>query len=323
MDIETLGVVNKKLASYKAESATITILDPAIFTQSLVIGGGGKHISRTGVNPVDPLSFEANGSFNGILNTFYGIGTGGANTTGNGNTFVGSIAGQSNINGDQNTFVGWAAGQLNTNGYHNTFLGVGAGQNNTTGYFNTFIGCDCGLQHKTGVNNVAIGASTFGSNTTGSLNVALGSGALALNIVGNQNIAIGSYSCAAIINSSNTGIGYCSLGRAAGVSHDNVGIGQFAGYTLTLGIGNTFIGPSAGYNASQAVEVSNSTAIGQGAYTTATNTMQLGNVDVTKVYSHGDFEAQDIGDGFICKSPDGTRYRITVANGGTVAVAAA
>jgi hypothetical protein len=38
--------------------------------------------------------------------------------------------------------------------------------------------------------------------------------------------------------------------------------------------------------------------------------------------SGGDVEVQDIASGIIMKSPDGTRYRVTVANGGTLSVAA-
>lgn len=38
--------------------------------------------------------------------------------------------------------------------------------------------------------------------------------------------------------------------------------------------------------------------------------------------SGGDVEIQDIASGIIMKSPDGTRYRVTVANGGTLSVAA-
>jgi hypothetical protein len=66
----------------------------------LYIGTGGLLNSRTGVNPVDPLEFESNGSYNGISCTFIGIGAGDSNTTGNLNVFVGDEAGLSNVNGD-------------------------------------------------------------------------------------------------------------------------------------------------------------------------------------------------------------------------------
>ena len=38
--------------------------------------------------------------------------------------------------------------------------------------------------------------------------------------------------------------------------------------------------------------------------------------------SGGDIEVKDIASGIIMKSPDGTRYRVTIANGGTLSVAA-
>jgi hypothetical protein len=38
--------------------------------------------------------------------------------------------------------------------------------------------------------------------------------------------------------------------------------------------------------------------------------------------TNGDIEVETIASGLILKSPDGTRYRVTVANGGTLSVAA-
>lgn len=102
----------------------------------------------------------------------------------------------------------------------------------------------------------------------------------------------------------------------------NTAVGSFAGASVTTGNNNIFIGYTAGY-LNQKVDVKNSIAIGSGSYTTANNTVQLGNAAITNVASHGDFEAQDIGDGFICKSPNGTRYRITVNDDGAVVAAVA
>ena len=41
------------------------------------------------------------------------------------------------------------------------------------------------------------------------------------------------------------------------------------------------------------------------------------------IYTPDDIECTTSGGGVILKSPDGTRYRITVANGGTLSIAAA
>jgi len=46
--------------------------------------------------------------------------------------------------------------------------------------------------------------------------------------------------------------------------------------------------------------------------------VQLGDPNVIKLKSHGSFEAKDNGDGFICKSPDGTSFKITEANNGSL-----
>jgi hypothetical protein len=47
-----------------------------------------------------------------------------------------------------------------------------------------------------------------------------------------------------------------------------------------------------------------------------------GSLKLTDFEAVGDIEASAISKGVILKSPDGTRYRVTVANGGTLSVAA-
>lgn len=47
------------------------------------------------------------------------------------------------------------------------------------------------------------------------------------------------------------------------------------------------------------------------------------NVEKSAIMSNGEFEHAVAGAGIVLKSPDGTRYRLTVANGGTLSIAAA
>jgi hypothetical protein len=54
-----------------------------------------------------------------------------------------------------------------------------------------------------------------------------------------------------------------------------------SGFSLTTGSNNTLIGYAAGFHGSQKVDAANSTAIGNGAYTTASNQMIFGNGSVT------------------------------------------
>lgn len=90
-------------------------------------------------------------------NTFLGIKTGQANTSGARNTYVGRNAGRANTTGYNNTFSGYAVGQANTSGYYNTFYGYEAGLENTTGYENTFAGGHAGMHNTTGNFNTFLG----------------------------------------------------------------------------------------------------------------------------------------------------------------------
>lgn len=84
----------------------------------------------------------------------------------------------------------------------------------------------------------------------------------------------------------------------------------------------------------------NQIVIGYDATGLGSNTAVLGNASITTTalrgnvgigttapssklqVSAGDVEVDTIAKGVILKSPDGTRYRVTVANGGTLSVAA-
>ena len=73
-------------------------------------------------------------------------------------------------------------------------------------------------------------------------------------------------------------------------------------------------GVALGRNAAVAAGHTNSVAIGATTTTTGADQVHVGNRDVELGVS---------GKGLVLKSPDGTRYRVTVNNGGTLAVAAA
>lgn len=226
-------------------SAALFLPSPAHFANSLVLSNGGTKLSRSGMNPVDPLASEANGSLNGVYNTFVGMNAGLSNTTGNGNTFVGASAGLADTNGDQDTFIGWFAGWNNTSGYHDTFLGVSAGSSNTTGYFDTYVGTDVGI-YATGSENTFVGTST-GGYTSGSDDVFLGQGAGGLNTTGSANVFLGAFAGGA----NTTGNENTFLGEASGVSNttgfNNTFVGRFSGVGTTTGFGNMFAGWRSGY----------------------------------------------------------------------------
>lgn len=289
-----------------------------------------------------------------MQNVNFGYGAGLDNTFGWKNTFVGYYAGRTNTEGSYNTFLGYYAGHLNLKGQQNTFIGYGSGRGNTDGNYNVFMGFESGHLNTTGYDNVAIGYHALRDNLTGFWNVALGRDAGQVNTA-NSNIFIGrSAGIKNTTGASNTFVGTQAgagnligaecvfIGYQAGLmstgawntiigamalsanttGYLNTAIGRRAGNKIVTGLQNTFIGSDSGNDALQGAMVANSTAIGYGAYTTASNQIKLGNADVAVVQSHGDFETLGVGGGFICKSPNGTRYRIKVADSGALSAIA-
>jgi uncharacterized protein (TIGR02145 family) len=182
------------------------------------------------------------------------IGRGGGNV--DGNTANGSMSLYSNSSGNSNTAYGYASLYSNTTGSSNIANG------NQSLYFNT-----------TGSNNTAIGNASLNSNIEGVDNTANGFGALYKN-TGSNNTASGSRS----LYSNTTG-------------GSNTALGYFTGITNTTGTQNTLIGYSADVSSTN---LSNATALGNQAIVTASNTIQLGNADVTNVITSGSVTANGV-----------------------------
>jgi hypothetical protein len=148
--------------------------------------------------------------------------------------------------------VGKGAGNVSTN----TASGFEALSLNTTGSFNTANGYRTLSANTTGYNNTATGADALTSNTTGLFNTAYGSSTLLINSTGYGNTAIGTK---ALINNE-TGTLNTAIGYDAGVSSSNK-------------------------------DLTNTTAIGNGARVTESNTIQLGSstgsTTITKVNTSG------------------------------------
>jgi len=230
------------------------------------------------------------------------------------NTATGYQALYSNTRGNYNTANGYRSLYSNTTGIYNTANGYASLRSNTTGSYNTANGYQSLRSNTTGDNNTANGVSSLYSNTTGINNTANGYASLYSNTTGNYN----------------TANGYASL-YSNTTGNSNTANGYNAGRSITTGATNSFFGTDAGYHASQKVDAVNSCAIGYGAYTTASNQVVIGNASVTQILCGQDSQAEVkagklettvAGEGIILKSPDGTRYKITVANDGTVSASA-
>jgi lysophospholipase L1-like esterase len=143
--------------------------------------------------------------------------------------------------------------------------------NSTTGNKNIIIGTEAMDAATTSSNNVAIGYRSmwFMAGDGGTNNIGIGSYSLRGNAVGGYNTAIGDYTLR------NTTASY------------NTTIGASAGRTNSTGTYNTFLGYYAGYNGSQLATATNSTAVGNGAYTTASNQVVLGNSSVLNTVLRG------------------------------------
>ena len=188
-----------------------------------------------------------------------------SNTTGGGNTAIGSVALQGNTSGDNNTALGTVTLQNNTTGANNTASGAGALQNNTTGYENTAIGSNAQAGTTSGHSDIAVGTDALYANTTGNDNTAFGSSALLSNTTGSSNMASGNLSL-----------------RLNTTGNSNSALGTNALQFNTTGSFNTALGYSAG-PPSGSSNLSNATAIGANAVVSASNTIVLGDNNITSL----------------------------------------
>jgi hypothetical protein len=187
-----------------------------------------------------------------------------------------TIAGDKTFSNDirvNSTFFG--RGNPNSGVANNLSIGVG-GKNfgtNTTGAYNIAIGATTLTALTNGTNNNAIGFNALKLNTTGGSNNAFGANALTANLTGSNNTAIGE--------------GALSSNNGASASN-NTAVGWSSLNANTTGDQNTAIGSSTNVGSNN---LYNATAIGFGAIVNASNTIQLGNTEVTSVVTSGTLSA--------------------------------
>lgn len=260
---------------------------------NLLIGDGGTHLTTSNLvlAPIDPLSWELNGSANGTHNTINGIGAGLALESGNYNTLNGTNAGRALRNGTQNTISGAWSGMALTDAWHNSFYGVGCGQDIVHCYLNALYGCDNSLSAtggngcssfgasassvNAGDNNNSFGCSSFASNVGGHDDCTYGSPSL-------QNNVSGSYLCA---------YGNGSLGNLKSGNY-TIGIGYHAGSVIAGGGDSVVAATSCIYlganTQSAASGRTNEIVIGDSAVGLGSNTTVVGNAStaVTRIWGN-------------------------------------
>jgi hypothetical protein len=228
----------------------------------------------------------------GDYNTAVGWNSLNSNTSGYNNIAIGTDALSSNVSGTDNLAIGNGALFQNL-GQRNLAVGASSLENNTSGTINTSVGFQSMQFNQTGANNTAIGDSSLYFNTEGDFNVAVGRNSLLDNIDGEGNTAIGD--SAGYRNESgsfNTSLGMMSFFSLES-GNDNVALGAYSGSGTTTNTNifteTTFVGAySGGVNG-----VQNSTAIGANSIVTTSNTIQLGDTDVTLVNTSADISAND------------------------------
>ena len=164
-----------------------------------------------------------------------------SNTVGEGNTANGESALYSNTAGNNSTATGAFALFSQTTGGVNTADGAYALYQNTTGGGNVAVGLDALYSNTTGNDNVAVGIGALMNHSEGYYNVAVGIGAVAYNTAGFGNVGIGGGALTNSIGSYNTALGDAALGYLR-VGSYNLGVGKNAGFKLTSGDWNIYVG---------------------------------------------------------------------------------
>ena len=237
----------------------------------------------------------------------------GYQNTGNAQTANGYYSGRQNT-GNAQTATGYFAGMQNV-GSEQTATGVSAGYQNM-GTRQTTYGYNAGL--------LSIGDNlTFFGNSAGG-NTAVNTGAVKsfdgtdvnnttedITITAHSFGTIGTYvnvlftEGTAAIGGLVDGITYQFYIRDANTISGLQGTRQTVDTTNQLGTGHTFT-PQYIYD--------NATGVGYNAQVTRDNQVKLGDANVTEMMLDG------VGAGIVLKSPDGTEYKLTVANGGTLVI---
>lgn len=178
----------------------------------------------------------------------------------------------------------------------------------TTGS-NVAVGAGAGREVTTGIGNVYTGFESGLLATIGNFNVGLGNGALTALTTGSTNVAVGALSGGHLTTTANT----TSIGHSA--AYTNTG-----GSDRATGNNCVFVGAN---TKGSADGTTNENVFGYGAEGAGSNTVRLGNTSVTSVTTSGDVETDLVGKGFILRSPNGTRYRISVSDAGVLSATTA
>ena len=315
-----------------------------VSTVTLVTNGSGFKDTTTvmGANLGTGVTFSVSVSSlnSGDYNTAVGYRSLYSNTIGDNNVALGYQALYSNTTGIRNTALGHQALYSNTTGVFNIAIGNGSLQNNISGIgnislgeqtlfnnnanYNIALGAYAMSSNISGTSNIAIGPAALATATQSSGNIAIGYDALYLSTANDANTAIGNYSLAATTTGgNNTAIGYAALAsnttgaNNTAIGHqaiqfiiggNNTALGYYAGTLVsgtTSGTTNSSNSVFIGYDTRpQANGQTNQIVVGYGATGNGSNSVTLGNNDITRTYLKGSVVIADgtQGNGYILTS---------------------
>lgn len=299
MNNTNTGRYNAALGKESLRALTYGLYNVAVGYRALFSNTSGHYNTAMGVQ-------SSYSNINGMSNVGVGFSAFYSNQSGSYNTAIGQNALYTNVAGSYATAVGYGA-MLHTNsqsapftnqnvavgrealrgstnsaantGNYNTGLGYQVLFNNSSGAYNTATGNQALFANTTGGSNTAIGNQALLNNTTGGQNTATGSAALRVNTTGNYNSAFGYLALPLnTTGQSNTAIGNNALEQTT-TGNNNTAVGSSSLQNQTGGSSCTALGAFT----SAAINLTNATAIGFGANVTSSNTVQLGNGNVTKI----------------------------------------
>ncbi len=253
-----------------------------------VTGGNVTLTSLASGTPVNYLALDA--SNNVVLSSGSGGGVSGTGTTGTIAIWTSSTTISNSLLTDDGSTLSYASARINTDseyaisgnrvfttvgGIDDVFAGYRAGLNISGGYADAFFGFDAGRDNSSGNYNTFVGSSAGQDNNSGHDNTYTGSAAGQNNTTGYENTFVGR-----------------AGGNINSAGSFNTFIGGESGTNNTTGSNNTVLGQSANVASGT---LTDATAIGANAIVTASNTVQLGDSNVTAVNAAGSYNSTNGG----------------------------
>lgn len=323
MSLITRAIKGSSL-SYAEMDGNLEYLEERINLLGTSGGGGTSGVAGTSGTSGTHGTSGVNGS-SGTSGTRGTSGTSGIGISGTSGTSGVGTSGTSGTSPDFSSYTGSVdiTGDLTLTGSLNSVLisrgGGDSGDNIAIGYdalkLNAWTSGDAGNY------NTAIGSLSLASNETGLGNTAVGSGAMVFGL-GSENTGIGFQAMffGGLINN-NTAIGSRALhflGNSQSVAQTgNTALGTNAGRWITPNVSTVNQAADSifiGYNSRpKANAQTNQIIIGTGTIGNGSNTTTLGTPNTTALYLGGRG-----GEGIVLTSPGGTKYKITVADDGTL-----